>query len=423
MENERNEVLESLYKSIQTFDGLAIEAECRDKLYRYNDAFMQSVYSILNDTEHDEADKIAYFEVTVNQYAAALMDLFPKLINNSAYRTPDTLKTVGKSDPNRYVEIVEVEKFNPYHDSLGRFSSSNGYASFTTRTKDPSKQHMADAAVAREKERDAASSGADKPKDAPKQDEKPTEQQAENKISATSTKSELPDVVLSKCQEVEAKTVNRKTEKMTLVGEDGYIILEKSGGKGSVSFGAKEGIHMNDRTTLTHNHPGEYGGTFSGADVKVLTDYRLKAIRAVGKEGTYSLERTSKTNSNNSYDFNRAFQKQSDSLNYKMRTEYNSQKKKIARGEISVDAANQQLSEYRTSLCNQQHDWLVNNAQSYGFNYVFTPSEGGVGKMADEVTKATEEPEDTSGDIMLDGEFINGDSWMIKEGSIISDEE
>lgn len=421
MEKEKNEVLEALYKSIQTFDGLAIEAECRDKLYRYNDAFMQSVYSILNDTEHDEAEKMAYFEVTVNQYADALMDLLPKLIKSSAYRTPDTLKAVGKSDQSQIVEIVEVEKFNPYHDSRGRFSSANGYASFTTRTRDPSKQHMADAAVAREKERSATSAEAEEPKEAPKQEQ--PQEQPKNTISATSTKSELPDSVLNKCQEVEAKTVSRKTEKMTLVDADGNVILEKSGGKGSVSFGAKEGFHMNESTTLTHNHPGEYGGTFSGADVKVMVDYRLRAIRAVCKEGTYSLERTSKTNSNDSYDFNRAYQKQSDSLNYKMRTEYNSQKKKIARGETSVNDANQQLADYRTGLCNQQHEWLVQNAPKYGYNYVFTPSEGGVSKMADDITKATEEPEETTGDVMLDGEFINGDGWMIKEGSADSDEE
>ena len=191
-------MLDQLMKSIKLFDSLTIEAENRDKLYRYNDAFMQSLYSILNDTDIDESEKIAYFETTVNQYTDALMELFPKLVTSSVYQTQEAVMDVDKSDPNRYVEIVEVEKFNPYHDSLGRFSSSNGYASFTTRTKDPSKQHMADAAVSREKERAAASSGADKPKDDPKQDEKPTEQQAENKISATSTKSELPDVVLSK---------------------------------------------------------------------------------------------------------------------------------------------------------------------------------------------------------------------------------
>lgn len=46
----------------------------------------------------------------------------------------------------------EILKFNPYHDAKGRFSTSNGYASFTTRTKDPKKQHWADKAVQRLKQ-------------------------------------------------------------------------------------------------------------------------------------------------------------------------------------------------------------------------------------------------------------------------------
>lgn len=58
--------------------------------------------------------------------------------------------------------IEHVEKFNPYHDSRGRFASASGYASFTFRTKDPKKQHMADMAIAREKERNAATVSAPK---------------------------------------------------------------------------------------------------------------------------------------------------------------------------------------------------------------------------------------------------------------------
>lgn len=54
---------------------------------------------------------------------------------------------------NKYDKIVELEKFNPYHDARGRFASANSYASFTTQTRDPSKQHMADMAVAREKQK------------------------------------------------------------------------------------------------------------------------------------------------------------------------------------------------------------------------------------------------------------------------------
>lgn len=61
-----------------------------------------------------------------------------------------------KEAVSRTDKIVEVEKFNPYHGADGRFSSSSGYASFTIRTKDPKKQHMADMAIAREKERAGA---------------------------------------------------------------------------------------------------------------------------------------------------------------------------------------------------------------------------------------------------------------------------
>lgn len=52
--------------------------------------------------------------------------------------------------------IQEVKKFNPYHGKDGRFASSSSYTQFTIRTKDPKKQHMADMAIAREKERHAA---------------------------------------------------------------------------------------------------------------------------------------------------------------------------------------------------------------------------------------------------------------------------
>ena len=64
MEKEKNEVLEALYKSIQSFDSLTIEAESRDKMYRYHDAFLQSLFSILDDSEHNDDEKLAYFEVT-----------------------------------------------------------------------------------------------------------------------------------------------------------------------------------------------------------------------------------------------------------------------------------------------------------------------------------------------------------------------
>ena len=58
-------------------------------------------------------------------------------------------RNIGRSN---IVIIVEVEKFNPYHDELGRFATAGGATLFTIRTKDPRKQHWADMAIAREKD-------------------------------------------------------------------------------------------------------------------------------------------------------------------------------------------------------------------------------------------------------------------------------
>lgn len=56
----------------------------------------------------------------------------------------------------RYDTIVEVEKFNPYHDARGRFSTAGGATSFTYA---PGKSRAHDLAIQREKERQAAMGG------------------------------------------------------------------------------------------------------------------------------------------------------------------------------------------------------------------------------------------------------------------------
>lgn len=188
MDPVKNPVLDQLYKSIQTFGTLTMAAESRDKLYRYNDALMQSIHSILTDGECDEATKMETFKTSISQYVDAMNELFPKLISGETVKADDTpkeAKTIGKSDPNRFDTIVEVEKFNPYHDSRGRFATANGYASFTIRTRDPGKQHMADAAIAREKERSAAAEAAAKPKFTPAKTKKEAVAYAQNELGFT----------------------------------------------------------------------------------------------------------------------------------------------------------------------------------------------------------------------------------------------
>lgn len=413
MNPEPSTALEQLQKSIQTFGNLSMAAESRDKLYRYNDALMQSLYSILDDQECDKDTKMKYLDTTLKQYADAMRELLPKLIS---VQNP-TGRPVVKSDQNRFDEIVEVGKFNPYHDELGRFSTADRYDQFTITVRDPNKQHWADAAIARERDRDSKGlipgpkiKPGTLPEDLPKEPPKAEPKAVHPAPSPTNTTTTLPGNVLSTCQKVEAKSVKLKNEKLTLIDEDGDVIHEKRGSRGSVSIDYATAYKMNESNsiTLTHNHPGEFGGTFSGADVNILTKYNLRAVRAVGKEGTYSLERTG--NGQKAASFNQDYGRISDQTNRNLQSKHNDLKSKAMRGDISVPEANKQMQEYRTGLCNQMHDWLSQNSAKYGYNYVFTPSSGGVTKMFD-IEK--EEVEETTGEIMLDGEFISGDNWMI----------
>ena len=49
-----------------------------------------------------------------------------------------------------------VEKFNPYHDRIGRFTDPYHFVSFTSHTRDPNKQHWANMAAARHQQWQAA---------------------------------------------------------------------------------------------------------------------------------------------------------------------------------------------------------------------------------------------------------------------------
>lgn len=421
MAPETRPELEQLFKSIQTFESLQMAADNREKMYRYNDALMQSLYSILEDQEAEEQTKLKFLDDTLSQYAEAMKELFPKIIT----------KPVQKAEAaDQFDEIEEVEKFNPYHDELGRFSTADRYDQFTINTRDPNKQHWADAAIAREMDREARglvfgpkikppkpSGSQEQPKEQPQ--DKPKEQPKDAPETyipvpkATTTTTNIQEKVLKTCQNVEAKSVKLQNEKMTLVNENGDIVHEKRGGKASVSIDDYTKAMMGENVTLTHNHPGEFGGTFSGADVNVLTKYNLRAIRAVGVEGTYSLERKSNTTMLKASYFNQAYKALADDVDISLRAQHKLMRAKVNGGEMTVEAANRHLANHRNKECDRMHNWLLQNAAKYNYNYVFTPSSGGVTKMF-EIEKE-EVVEESSGEIMLDGEFFSGDNWMIKE--------
>lgn len=342
----------------------------------------------------------------------------------------------------------EILKFNPYHDRLGRFATGGGFmnsawngpADKQARTFSANPNTRAGAmAIARESATRHETIGrayglngtssnttvkpqnnktTDKPQ---KETKKPTENKPKsdsNNPSKTENngKSILTQNALDKCKAVEAKTVNRKTEKMTVIDDDGNVTFEKSGGRGSVRFTTEQAMAMSGKT-ITHNHPGEFGGTFSSADVSVFTEYGLKSIRAVAKEGTYSLEKTENATLKSGREFRSEYQRIESRSTREIKSTYRDLKNQVMSGKMSADAANKQLNDKRTQVCNEHHEYIKRVAESYGYRYYYEPTRS-VTKMYmtfNDLMKSNE-PDDSSGDIVLDDDIFTGENWKEKLG-------
>lgn len=88
------------------------------------------------------------------------------------------------------------------------------------------------------------------------------------------------DELLKKAvEDAESGIYKRETEKAYVFDASGKKILEKDGGKVSVGFTVDEATLMKD-AVLTHNHPG--GTSFSNSDLRMLSDWGVKSIRAIG---------------------------------------------------------------------------------------------------------------------------------------------
>ena len=139
-----------------------------------------------------------------------------------------------------------------------------------------------------------------------------------------------------------------------LMDKDGKVVAGAKGNRHSVGIaynGSEEGFD------LTHNHPDAYGGTFSGPDIAHLTEAKLHSIRAVAKEGTYSM--TAKKGAN--FDgLNRALAKDMKKLELKGSV-------RAVKKQTSGGNKNQVRKAYVDTL----HEWYTKNASNYGFTYKF----------------------------------------------------
>lgn len=316
----------------------------------------------------------------------------------------------------------EIEKFNPYHDRLGRFTSAGGAASFTIRTRSGLWQGANDKAIQREKDRMTAIY--------------PTEAQAKT------------------LKGIENRTRNLKKEQFRVVDRDGNVILTKQGDKNSVSYRVGEARENFPGNITIHNHPS--GGTFSSDDLSGI-GYGAKEIRAAAPEGTYILRnlnygtkwvdgqktwfemRDDVDNAAARFLKPREIKKQ---IQQKHSERYQREVGSIAERWVkekesgtSQDILDSIAKEYnaaaetfrqsierevRSAYVDQHHQWFKANSQNYGLEYEFIPANKRVKKSFYEVEamsfnsilrksddivldeKMNKEIEQITGDIMSD---------------------
>lgn len=296
------------------------------------------------------------------------------------------------------MEGDDVQKFNPYHDRLGRFTSAGSEVMFTYA---PGKSVAHDKAIERHKERMAA-------------------------VAATEAQEKT-------LKGIESRTRNLKKEQFRVVDREGNVVMQKQGEKHSVSYTMGEARDSFPGNVTIHNHPS--GGTFSDADLSDF-GYGATEIRAAAPEGTYSLKnlnyRTKWTNEQKSWvdmreDITAASQsfKTDRQLKKELRGPFDEQVKPLvdhwakrkAEGASQEelkgiadeytkkwDALQPQLEKAAwAAYVDQYHHWYKANAGVYGFEYSFTPTQTRTRK-SDTMDETYEigEIEKSSGEIVLD---------------------
>ena len=303
---------------------------------------------------------------------------------------------------------VIIEKFNPYHDSKGRFASAGAASSFTYA---PGKSRAHDLAIERHKERMSS-------------------------IAPTAAQDKT-------LKGIESRTRNLKKEQLRVVDRDGNVVMQKQGDKNSVSYSVGEARDNFPGNVTIHNHPD--GGTFSTADFSDF-GYGATEIRAAAPEGTYMLRNLNyktkwvdgqKTWLDMRDDLDAASEgfKTHRSLKKPIMEEFEKQVKPIAdkwakrRDEgASQEELNSLAKEYttkwdalkpqieqeaRAAYVGQYHSWLNSHAGEYGFEYSFTPTSTKARKSY--TMEKIEEIEKSTGEIVLDRKIAEDVEQIVTE--------
>ena len=278
----------------------------------------------------------------------------------------ELVDTIGK----RFDQIVEIDKFNPYHDAKGRFATSGSFTSFTYA---PGKSKAHDKAIERMKERTAA---------------------------------RMPTAAQEKTLKgIETRTRNLKKEQFRVVDRDGNVVMQKQGDEHSVTYTIGEAREHIPGNITIHNHPD--GGTFSTADLSDI-GYGATEIRAAAPEGTYILRNARYGGKYNAarektwYDMRDDLEaasgefKTSRQIRKEIRKPYDEELQPIVKKweKLVKEGAPQEerdalAKEYtskseklvplidaatRKAFVDQYHHWYKSNAGNYGLEYDFIPA-------------------------------------------------
>ena len=233
----------------------------------------------------------------------------------------------------------DILKFNPYHDAKGRFASANSATSFTYRTKDPSKQHLADRAKEREKERQEAGSKPEAEEETPR---------------------------MKKVHEIEDRIRAQFYETAAVVDKDGKVLFMKDGSENVVGFTAEE-CEVMKGATLTHNHP--LSSMLSVEDASCFVGRDLEEMRATNREGiTYSIKRGEGYTEDKGYYFLRDFDGEYKSARWAAQDNLDSRgfREKVMDGEITKEEAN---IEFGKVVAREMASWCESHASNYGIKF------------------------------------------------------
>lgn len=298
-----------------------------------------------------------------------------------------------------------VEKFNPYHDRMGRFSSASGAASMTIRTRSGLWQNAANRSIERAKQHHAATM--------------PTAAQAKTLKS------------------IESRTRNLKKEQFRVVDREGNVVMERKGDAHSVAYSIGDARDNFPGNITIHNHPS--GGTFSTADLSDI-GYGATEIRAAAPEGTYVLRNTrygqkyDGATTKTWYDMRNDLESASTefksgiALKKQVRSQFskeNAEIDELARKGVEVmrskgsdspefkaihseytqksDALRGQIeTATRTAYTDQYHNWYKSHAMEYGLEYEFIPAKSRTQKAMMEDAAMEDVTKARKGDVVLD---------------------